>query len=532
LSANKALHPVVCGKERQDPSVAMAEQSQDAVFAFLGDPSTHGGKDVRRIDTHAAVVFLAGDRALKVKRAVRFPFLDYSTLEKRRAACLAELEVNRPFAAPIYRGVVPITRHSRGRLSLDGNGEPVEWAVDMLRFDEGKTLDRLAETGGIDDQLPAKLAVAVQRMHAQAPQMPAGPWLVAVERFIEQNTAAFQSVPDQFREDMVDGLHHASLSALDRLRPLLLARGTLGFVRRGHGDLHLGNIVLLKGEPMPFDAIEFDPAIATGDVLYDLAFLLMDLVERKLDQAANIVLNGYFARTRGLEDYDGLAALPLFMSLRAAIRAKVTAARIEHANPAEQAAVRASAKAYFSLAVDLLSPSRPTLVAVGGLSGTGKSSLARTLAPFVAPAPGAIVVRSDVERKYLFGVDETEHLAADAYRPEATRKVYEISRDKAARIVAAGHSSIVDAVFAKPEERVEIAQSASLAQVAFHGLFLTADLKTRLERVGSRGPDASDADAAIARQQESYDLGALDWTTIDASGSLPDTLSRARKAIV
>lgn len=153
----------------------MTEKLQDAVFSFLGDPSTHGGHKVRRIDTHAAAIFLADDYALKVKRAVRFPFLDYSTLAKRKAACLSELEVNKAFAAQIYRRVVPITRDASGHLALDGDGEPVEWAVDMFRFDENKTLDRLAEMGGIDEALAARLAAAVVTMHAQAPRGPENP---------------------------------------------------------------------------------------------------------------------------------------------------------------------------------------------------------------------------------------------------------------------------------------------------------------------------------------------------------------------
>ena len=509
----------------------MTEKFQDEIFAFLSNPSTHGGRKVRRIDTHAAAVFLAGDSALKVKRAVRFPFLDYSTLAKRKAACLSELEVNKAFAAQIYRRVVPITRDANGQLTLDGDGEPVEWAVDMFRFDENKTLDRLAETGGIDEALAAKLAAAVVTMHAQALIAQAEPWLAAIENFIDQNTAAFQSTPDEFPEKLVDRLHQTSRSTLDRLRPLLLARGRLGLVRRGHGDLHLGNIVLLSGEPVPFDAIEFDPMIATGDILYDLAFLLMDLVERKLARAANVVLNGYIARTRRPADLDGLAALPLFMSLRAAIRAKVTAARIEKADSTAQVAMREIAKTYFRLALNLLSPLPPALIAVGGLSGTGKSSLARMLAPFVAPVPGALVVRSDIERKHLFCINENEHLPPEAYRPEITLKVYELLADKAAHIVAAGHSVIVDAVFAKANERAEITKLAGNSCVAFHGLFLTADLKTRLDRVGSRGLGASDATAAVARQQETYALGSVEWTEINASGSLQDTLARARAVL-
>jgi len=295
---------------------------QAEVFEFLSDQATHGGCEVRRIDTHAAAVFLAGDTAYKIKRDVSFPFLDYSTLDKRRRACLAELDINRAFAPMLYRRVVAITRDSGGRLAIGGDGEPVEWAVEMVRFDENLTLDRIAESRGIDDELAEQLGTIVAKMHAGAPLADAGSWLIAVEQYIEQNTAAFGNDPALFPKDAVTRLAAKSRAALDRHRPLLLARGRSGTVRRGHGDLHLGNIVLLEGRPVPFDAIEFDPLVATGDVLYDLAFLLMDLLERRLERAANIVLNRYFFAARQSEPYDGLAALPLFLSLRAAIRAK------------------------------------------------------------------------------------------------------------------------------------------------------------------------------------------------------------------
>ena len=218
-------------------------------------------------------------------------------------------------------------------------------------------------------------------------------------------------------------------------------------------------------------------------------------------------------------------------SLRAAIRAKVTAARLQYAESKDHAALRKTAQAYFQLAVEQLSPLPPTLIAIGGLSGTGKSSLARELAPYVAPAPGALLLRSDVERKRVFGVVDTEHLPPETYSAEASAKVYGLVADKAARVLAAGHSVIVDAVFAKPKERTEVEAIAASAHTAFRGLFLVADLQTRLNRVGMRGLDASDANAAVAVQQESYALGNIDWIEIDASGSLPETLEHARAAI-
>jgi aminoglycoside phosphotransferase family enzyme/predicted kinase len=504
---------------------------QQAVFDLLGNPATHGGAPVRRYNTHASAVFLAGDRALKVKRAVRFPFLDYSTLDKRKAACLAELEVNRRFAPQLYRRIVPVTRAADGHLVLDGVGEPVEWAVEMKRFDESRTLDHMADRGELDEGLPKKLAVAIAAMHERSERADAEPWLAALAQYIEQNTEAFREHAGLFAADPVAGLDRKSRDALRRLGPLLTERGRQGLIRRGHGDLHLGNIVMLGDEPVAFDAIEFDPIVASGDVLYDLAFLLMDLVERGHQGAANRVLNGYFAASRRVADYDGLAALPLFMSLRAAIRAKVTAARLSQAKPDQRDTIARAAGRYFELALELLAPVTPRVIGVAGLSGTGKSVLGQALAPTIAPIPGALVLRSDVERKALFGANDTERLPSDAYRPEVSDRLYAILIDKARRILRAGYSVIVDAVFAKASERTALEAVARQAGATFHGLFLTADLDTRLQRIGNRGPDASDADAAVARRQEGYAIGAMSWTTIDAAGTPEQTLARARAVL-
>lgn len=506
----------------------MSDAPQQAVIDFLADPASHGGAAVKRIDTHAASVFLAGERALKVKCAVRFPFLDYSTLEKRKAACDAEIEVNRAYAPAIYRGVVPITRATDGALAIGGKGEPVEWAVDMRRFDESQTLDHLADKGRIDLELADALGRAVAKAHRFVPAVAEVGFADTLAEIIEQNHDEMHAAGDLFAAQNVDALTAASRKAHERLRPLLAARERIGCVRRCHGDLHLGNVVLIDNAPVLFDAIEFSPRLATIDVFYDLAFLLMDLIARGRVAAANAVLNHYLTETRRDGDLDALAALPLFMSLRAAIRAKVTAAR-----PQRDAAMEQSARDYFALAQKLIAPPRAMLLAVGGLSGTGKSLFARALAPAIMPLPGAIHLRSDVLRKTLFGAPETKRLPASAYTPEVTARVYAALAAMARQILAAGHSVVVDAVFAKRAERDAIAQVAQEAApgTPFHGLFLTADLSVRVARVGVRTGDASDADAAIARAQEQYDLGELDWHEVDASGTPGETLRRGQAAI-
>jgi len=246
----------------------------------------------------------------------------------------------------------------------------------------------------------------------------------------------------------------------------------------------------------------------------------------RLRGRANQVLNEFFAAARRIADCEGIAALPFFMSLRAAIRAMTTASRLD----VTLKTVAQSAKRYFDLAIGLLAPAKSIIIGIGGLSGTGKSLLARSLAPSLAPVPGALVFRSDVERKALYGIAENEHLPPAAYRPEVSQNVYRIVIDKAARVARAGHSAIVDAVFAKIEERAALATAAKVAGVEFRGLFLVADLATRLQRVAAREPDASDADIEVARKQEEYVTGDVTWKRIDATGPPAQILANARAA--
>jgi uncharacterized protein len=501
--------------------------SQEAVFRFLADPRTHGlSEPVVRVDTANAVVFLAGADAYKVKRAVKFPFMDLSTLEKRREACEAEIEVNKPSAPQIYVAALPITRKGSG-LALGGDGEIVEWAVHMRRFDENATLDRVADRGAIPDSIIDKLALAVQRSHAQAPLRDAARAARSLETYIEQNDAAFAERPDLFDPPAARKLTRDSRLAFAIVRPALLKRGEAGFVRRCHGDLHLRNIVLIDGRPTLFDAVEFSDEIATGDVLYDLAFLLMDLEERGLRASANRLFNRYLA-PEPLDALSGLVALPLFLSLRAAIRAKVEAAGAERLEGEKRDETRALARRYFDRAIAFLGYAPARLVAVGGLSGVGKSALAGALAPGIGRAPGALWLRSDLERKAMFKVEETVRLPVEAYARDVTREVYERLLDKSRIALRAGQAVLIDATFATAAERGAAAHAAAEVGVAFAGLFLDAPLETRLERIASRRDDASDADADVARRQTAEPLREKGWAAIPASGSLSDTAALAR----
>jgi uncharacterized protein len=500
------------------------DDDQRAALTFMDERVRSGA--AKRVDTHISAVFLEPDRVLKIKRAVRLPFLDYSTLDKRKHACEEELAVNRRYAPEIYRRVVPITRGTNG-VEIDGTGPVIEWAVEMARFDESRALDHLAAADEIKPELGDALADVVRKSHEQAQGSDGAAWLASLSTIIDRNTDKFRKQPS-LAPDAVERLHEASHRWLASCLLLLQQRASAGCVRRCHGDAHLGNIVLIDEKPVLFDAIEFDPAMATTDILYDLAFPLMDLIHFGSHRAANRLLNRYLQATWRLNG-AALRLLPLFLSMRAAIRGHVLFTKCEQsADPA----VVAEAKSYFELALQLITPARPSLIAIGGMSGTGKSVLARDIAGLLKPPPGAVILRSDVIRKELFDVDPLTALPEKAYSDDVTERVYRTMFERAQEVTRQGFSAIIDAAFLREAERNALDREAGHGEADFRPVFLTADLATRLARVGSRRGDASDATRAVAARQDDYAIGPIGWPVVDASGSPGETLRQSAALIV
>jgi aminoglycoside phosphotransferase family enzyme len=319
------------------------------------------GTPVDEVATHSAVVFLAGSRALKLKRAVRYDYLDFSTAERRRACCEAEVALNRRLAPAIYRGVVAVTRDADGRLALGGAGAPVEWLVDMTRFDEAGLADRLAEAGALPVAAMAALAAAIAAFHEGAALRTDKGGAAGMRWVADGNRASF----DEFGDAVFPAAARARLvrdtaGALESASARLDQRRAAGFVRQCHGDLHLRNIVLLEGRPTLFDGVEFNDEIACTDVLYDLAFLLMDLWRRRLPRHANAVWNHYLEAAGGV---SGTSLMPLFLSCRAAVRAKTsaTAARLQP-DVRRKNELQALAREYLAMAEGLLHPPGPSRV--------------------------------------------------------------------------------------------------------------------------------------------------------------------------
>ncbi len=478
------------------------------------------------VETHISAVFVGEEEAFKLKKAVALGFLDFTTLAAREHFCQRELELNRRFAAPgIYREVLPVTRGPDGALRLGGEpGEAMEWVLRMARIPDDAFLDRIAARGGLTPALLDGLADAVVAMQEAAERVAGIDAPAAMRSVIEGNRAA--ALAAGLPAVRVEAWSAAAGAALQRLAPVLAARAAEGRVRRCHGDLHLGNLCLWDGKPTPFDALEFDEALARIDVGYDLAFLLMDLEARAVAgpaleeewrrglggrAAANRVLNRVLARTG---DYGLLVPLPLWLSLRAMIRAHVEATRGGEAAP------------YLAAAEGFLRPAEARVVAIGGLQGTGKSRLARALAPALGPAPGAVILRTDEIRKRRFGVAPEQRLPPEAYAEPVSEAVHAELFAAAEAAARAGHAAIADAVFLDPANRAGIEAAARAAGVRFDGLWLEAPLDLLRRRIGARHHDASDATVAVLERAARTDAGPIAWHRVDASGD-PVPLARA-----
>ncbi|MEQ9125455.1 MAG: AAA family ATPase [Alphaproteobacteria bacterium] len=496
-------------------------------MAWLTTPGALADGPVEIIETACAQVLLAGDRAYKLKRAIRYDYLDFGTLEKRNAAVRAEIELNRRTAPELYLGVLPVFADDAGfRLgdlidAAETDPEAAEHLIVMRRFDATATLDRLADSGTLEGDVVDRLADAIAAFHDAADPKPFEGAADRLKRVSARTMAEITGQPEVVGEAAAFGLDRAMRAALDAAAPEVEARGRAGLIRRLHGDLHLGNVALIDGRPVIFDALEFDDGMATVDLLHDLAFLVMDLWARGRPEFAARAWSRYLARR---DDYAGQALAPLYVAMRAAVRAKVALNAGLLADGDARAAKQDEARLYVDAATRALERPKPRLVAIGGLSGTGKTTLARAAAPLLAPAVGAVHLRSDVLRKRLQGGRFEEKLPKEAYTPEASAAVYLGLLDRAAACLAEGAPVIVDAVFARPEERQAVADLARRLGVPFDGVWLDLDLGRRQSRIADRTGDASDATPDVAARQADYELGEIDWTRIEANDHALDAV--------
>ncbi|WP_245280069.1 AAA family ATPase [Hyphomicrobium sp. 99] len=495
----------------------MIRQDQSEAIAFLSSLS-----DVtERHDTHISIIILSGKRAYKLKRSVCFPYLDFSTASLRLSACLRELELNRRTAPSLYVAVRRITREASGRLTFDGNGELVDSVVEMVRFDQRDLFSQIAERNELGPTLLSKTAIAIADFHRDAAIDHRRSGSEIMTAVLDMNSESIRAA-GIFGADQAYALEMELKAMLDRLGWLLDERERSGKVRRCHGDLHLRNICLLDGSPTLFDCLEFDDDLATIDVLYDLAFLLMDLWGRGLRAEANWVFNRYFDAA---DEDDGVALLPFFMAVRASVRAHVAGVQVTD----RSGAAFKEASAYFELAGDLLNFSPPQLVAVGGLSGSGKSSVAAAAAHRLGPPPGARVLSSDRIRKRLYGVPAETRLPPEAYQPGVSKRVYAEQARTAATFLKSGHAVIADAVFDRAEDRQRI-EAAVPDTVPFNGFWLDAPLELLIDRVSRRIGDPSDATPSVLRQQANS-ATQTEWQSLSSSEGIAKTAAMLIKRV-
>lgn len=482
---------------------------KDRLIAALRNPSIWPDQpdEVECVETHISWVLLTRDFAWKIKKPVRFPFLDFSSLRQRRHFCEEELRLNRRTTPDLYVGVVPICGDNRHPV-IGGDGEPLEFAVQMRRFEDSRRLARLADVGQIQITLIDSLAETVADFHATLPPAEvASPWgrPVDIRSDALENFATIQGIDEGDSEsaDAIVRLRDWTDAETNRLASFFQQRRQDGWIRECHGDLHLGNIVELDSGVRLFDCLEFSDRFRWIDVISEIAFLLMDLEEHGYEDFARRLLNRYLERTG---DYAGLNGLRFYLVYRALVRAKVDLIQLQdHSqNEAQRRLLRREFGGYVSIANHDAAASQMALIIMHGVSGSGKTVFSQQL----IEATSAIRIRSDVERKRLFGVDEFSRVqgadAAGLYSNEVSQKTYSRLERLASTIIQAGFPVIVDATFREPGQRERFRQLASSLGVPFRIVACTAPEEELLLRVTTRksaGRDASDAGTQVLQQQ-------------------------------
>jgi len=457
------------------------------------------GKEL--IETHISWLILTDEFAYKIKKPLVLDFLDFGTLERRKYFCEEEVRLNRPWAPDLYLDVVPITRGDTG-LSFGGDGEVVEYAVRMRRFEQRLRLDHQLEDGRLTVDDMRELATNIAARHAGAERVPTaqrGRVLRLTREFMEDN---FTALHRKLADPRLALLHEWTGAKLDRLEPEIARRFDEGFVRDCHGDLHLGNLVRLPGGITTFDCIEFSTDLRHIDVMADIAFLVMDLVARQRADLAAHFLNRYLEASG---DYAGVALLDLFFVYRCLVRAKVSVIRADERDSCDDAQTdREEASFYVDLAVQRTRHRDPMLIVMHGLSGSGKTWVSTKL---MASLP-AIRIRSDIERRRLFGLDEQASsrsaIGGGIYTPAAGKAVYTRLNSLARAVLAAGHVVILDAAFLHAGERaatLALAREVGCNAVIIDVITAQQTMRDRLLQRAVKRNDASEAGQAVLDHQ-------------------------------
>lgn len=505
---------------------------QEALIRALREPARydHPAEGVQLIETHISWVLLSGAYAYKIKKAINLGFLDFSTLEKRHFCCEEELRLNRRLAPQLYLEVLAISGTAAEPV-LNGTGPAIEYAVRMQRFPQEALLDHMLACGELPASRIDAVAREVARFHESIASSPLPPELgtpEAVQQPVEENFAQLAACANrQLDEALLETLRSWSKEEFERCRDVFTMRRENGFVRECHGDLHLGNMAWLNGHPTLFDCIEFNPSLRWIDVMSDAAFAIMDLHDRGCPELAQRFLNTYLEQTG---DFDGLRVLPYYLAYRAVVRAKVAGIRASQPGqtPEQLRTSWRQAAGYLNLAARFASALRPWLLITHGYSGAGKT----TATGYLLERTDAIRLRSDVERKRLFGLGANARsqsgLNEGLYMPDAHLRTYQHLKELAQTVLQARFPVIVDAAFLKYAEREAFRQLAGEWGIPFLILELRAGnqtLRQRIEQRENHGNDASEATLQVLEQQlhgsEAITPEERAWTvTLDSEASL------------
>lgn len=491
-----------------DAKIPLPENAQEAeLIRQLGNPGCydHPAGPIQHVETHISHILLSGAFAYKIKKPLNLGFLDFSTLDKRLRACQEEVRLNQRLAPAIYLGVVPITG-SPADPHINGTGTLFEYAVKMRQFPPDATLDRLEADGRLTATQVEAIGTTLARFHqedcaradADSPWGdPQQVWQPVAQNFLQ--ISPHISAPTDRRQ--LDALQQWSEAEHARLAPLMAARKREGFIRECHGDLHLGNLAWVNDQLLVFDCLEFNPGLRWIDIQSEIAFCTMDLMQRGHMDWAWLLLNTWLEKTG---DYAGLALLRYYAVYRALVRVKVAVLRAGQIRGAAHDAALAEARTLLDLATKLTRPWPFRLDITHGLSGSGKTTLTRTL----MQVPGAIRLRSDVERKRLAGIDALAQSGSGVgqklYAADATRQTYAHLAQLAGSLLDAGWPVIVDATFLARWQRDWLREQAQSHGVPFHILDFEVPVATLRERIlqrGRAGRDASEAGLEVLQRQ-------------------------------
>ncbi|MDD3669608.1 MAG: AAA family ATPase [Alphaproteobacteria bacterium] len=503
----------------------MILETQTDVIAALADPKTYGASKVQIRQSHIAILFLAGQKAYKLKRAVLYPDVDFSTPEKRRLACVWEMKRSAVYAPQLRLKIQSVRRLADGTIVIGGRaGVEVDTLLEMKRIPDRELLNRLLPSPRFDRFEAMTLAEKIAQFHMTAKVCKSQWGAETIQRIILENESVLSCFGDLFNKTAVNALARKSLDVLKAQASLISYRQKTGHVRKCHGDLLLSNIAWDGKDFAFFSPIEYNDTLSCVDTLYDMADLMMDLEAKGLRRLTNMLFNHYMAY---MNDMNGFPLLALYQSIRAASRAAVCAKKSTFMRGAEKRQMRHNARVYFDLARHFMTPFKPILICCGGLSGSGKSRIAREIGGLMNPAPGAVILRDDIIKKQMVGLAPHEPFDVRHDTPAFEAVVYEALRQQAKTAIANYSCVIIDALFIKQAERAETEKLAKDMGVPFVGIWAHAPLDIRNERIHNRKRNPSDVSKKrqLERQLKEQ-IGPVAWKKISTDVSREQTLRR------